>query len=92
MIRAEEAKIYREMANGDTILKKYFAEWLRRVGIGDMVLSIAKSGVRYADFRIPIEYEPVAESYLREDLGYDVTMYKQGNVREGYFLAAQIRW
>ena len=92
MIRAEEAKFYKDIATGIPLLKKKFAEYLRQAGIGDMVLSIAKSGVRYADFRVPIEYEPVAESYLREDLGYDVTIYKQGNAREGYLFSVQIRW
>lgn len=91
MIRAEEAKIYREMANGDTILKKNFAEYLRQAGIGDMVLTLARKGEHYATFSIPSQYDGVVEEYLKE-LGYEVTMYKQGNVREGYFLAAQIRW
>lgn len=91
MIRAEEAKMHREMANGDTILKKYFAEYLRQAGVGEMVITLAKKGEHYATFPIPSKYDGVAEEYLKE-LGYEVTMYKQGNVREGYFLAAQIRW
>ena len=62
MIRAEEAKIYREMANGDTILKKKFAEHLRQAGIGDMVLTLARKGEHYANFYIPIEFESVAEA------------------------------
>lgn len=91
MIRAEEAKMHREMANGDTILKKYFAEYLRQAGVGEMVIALAKKGERCATFPIPSKYDGVAEEYLKE-LDYAVTMYKQGNVREGYFLAAQIRW
>lgn len=92
MTRASEARFYREMANGDTILKKKFAEYLRQAGIGDMVLTLAKKGEHYANFYIPIEFESIAESYLRDDLGYDVTMYEDGNVREGWCLVAQIRW
>ena len=92
MTRASEARFYREMANGDTILKKNFAEYLRQAGVGDMVITLAKKGEHYANLFIPMEYETVAESYLKDDLGYDVTMYKDGNVREGWHLAAQIRW
>lgn len=92
MIKAEEAKFYREMANGDTILKKNFAEYLRKAGIGDMVLTLARKGEHYANFYVPIEFESVAESYLRDDLEYDVTIYKQGNACEGYLFSVQIRW
>ncbi len=91
MIRAEEAKMHREKATGDSILKKYFAEYLRQAGVGEMVIALAKKGERCATFPIPSQYDGIAEEYLKE-LGYAVTMYKQGNVREGYFLAAQIRW
>lgn len=91
MIRAEEAKMHREKATGDLIIKKCFAEYLRQAGIGDMVITLAKKGEHYATFSIPSKYDDVAEDYLKE-LGYEVTMYKQGNFREGYFLVAQIRW
>ena len=92
MIRAEEAKMHREKASGDSIVKKFFAEYLRQDGVGEMVIPLAKKGEHYANFYIPIEFESIAESYLRDDLGYDVTMYKDGNVREGWCLVAQIRW
>lgn len=91
MIKAEEAKFYKDIATGIPLLKKKFAEYLRQAGIGDMVLTLARKGEHYATFPIPSQYDGVAEEYLKE-LGYEVTMYKQGNVREGYFLAAQIRW
>lgn len=92
MIKAEEAKFYKDIATGIPLLKKKFAEYLRQAGIGDMVLTLARKGEHYANFYIPMEFESVAESYLRDDLGYDVTMYKDGNVREGWCLVAQIRW
>ena len=91
MIRAEEAKFHKDFTTGATLLKKDFAEYLRSTGIGDMVNNLAKKGMHYADFSIPDKYDSIAEEYLKE-LGYDVTIYKVGNVREGYYLAAQIRW
>lgn len=53
MIKAEEAKFYKDIATGIPLLKKNFAEYLRKAGIGDMVLTLARKGEHYATFPNP---------------------------------------